>query len=172
MRLLLSSIFSFFLGSLSVMSFTFSNIDGGNIDTEDWLGRPFLVVNTASQCGFTKQYKDLQKLFETYKAAGLMVLAVPSNDFKQELKSNDAVKEFCELDLGLDIPMTEITSVKGATAHPFFKWVKNETGFVPRWNFNKVLISAKGKLVKTYGSLTNPNSKRIRHDIQQQLVYK
>jgi len=172
MRLLLSSIFTFFLGSLSLMSFTFSNIDGGNIDTKDWLGKPFLVVNTASKCGFTKQYKELQKLFETYKEDGLMVLAVPSNDFKQELTSNDAVKEFCELDLGLDIPMTEITSVKGATAHPFFKWVKNEIGFTPRWNFNKVLISADGKLVKTYGSLSNPNGKRIRRDIEQQLVYK
>ncbi len=172
MRVLLSSIFYFFLGGLSVMSFTFSNIDGGNINTADWYGRPFLVVNTASQCGFTKQYKDLQKLFETYREAGLMVLAVPSNDFKQELKSNEAVKEFCELDLGLDIPMTEITSVKGPTAHPFFKWVKYETGFVPRWNFNKVLISAEGKLVETYGSLSNPNGKRIRQDIEQQLVYK
>ena len=101
-----------------------------------------------------------------------MVLAVPSNDFKQELKSNEAVKEFCELDLGLDIPMTEITAVKGPTAHPFFKWVKSETGFVPRWNFNKVLISAEGKLVETYGALSNPNGKRIRQDIEQQLVYK
>ena len=152
------------------MSFTFSNIDGGTINTSEWKGKPFLVVNSASQCGFTKQYRGLQKLFDTYKNEGLIVLAVPSNDFKQELKSNSAVKDFCELDLGLDIPITEITSVKGSNAHPFFQWVKDQSGFTPKWNFNKVLISRNGELVNTYGSLTKPNSRKLIRDIEQQLA--
>ena len=109
MRKLLYAILTFFLGAVSAMSFTFSNIDGGTINTSEWKGKPFLVVNSASQCGFTKQYRGLQKLFDTYKNEGLIVLAVPSNDFKQELKSNSAVKDFCELDLGLDIPTVSYT---------------------------------------------------------------
>ena len=170
MRQLLYAILTFFLGAVSAMSFTFSNIDGGTINTSEWKGKPFLVVNSASQCGFTKQYRGLQKLFDTYKNEGLIVLAVPSNDFKQELKSNSAVKDFCELDLGLDIPITEITSVKGSNAHPFFQWVKDQSGFTPKWNFNKVLISKNGELVNTYGSLTKPNSRKLIRDIEQQLA--
>ena len=170
MRYLLSAIF--ILGASSAMSFVFSNIDGGNFDTKKWEGQPFLIVNTASKCGFTKQYKGLQKLFDTYRDDGFMVLAVPSNDFKQELKSNEAVKDFCELDLGLNIPMTEITSVKGNGAHPFFKWVEKEKSFIPKWNFNKILISATGEIVETYGSFVNPNGRRMKKDIEEQLVKK
>ena len=151
MRYFLSAIF--ILGASSAMSFVFSNIDGGNIDTKKWEGQPFLIVNTASKCGFTRQYKGLQKLFDTYRNDGFIVLAVPSNDFKQELKSNEAVKEFCELDLGLNIPMTEITSVKGNGAHPKFN--EKEKSFVEKWNFNKILISATGEIIETYGSFVN-----------------
>ena len=170
MRYFLSAIF--ILGASSAMSFVFSNIDGGNIDTKKWEGQPFLIVNTASKCGFTRQYKGLQELFDTYRNDGFIVLAVPSNDFKQELKSNEAVKDFCELDLGLNIPMTEITSVKGNGAHPFFKWVEKEKSFIPKWNFNKILISATGEIIETYGSFVNPNGRRIKRDIERQLVKK
>ena len=102
------------------LSAKFDSIDGGKLAVSDWTGQPVLVVNTASQCAFTKQYRGLQDLYDAYRDQGLVVLAVPSDDFKQELVSNAEVKEFCELQYGIDLPMTGITSVKGETAHPLF----------------------------------------------------
>jgi glutathione peroxidase len=139
----------------------FSNIDGGTLRLSDWAGQPVLVVNTASQCGFTYQYDGLQALYDRYKARGLVVLAVPSDDFNQELGSAQAVKEFCEISFGLDLPMTDITHVKGPQAHQFYKAVLAETGFAPRWNFNKVLIGPDGSVVATWGSSTKPESRAI-----------
>jgi len=95
----------------------FGNIDGGEIRLSDWQGQPVLVVNTASRCGFTHQYDGLQALYDKYRDRGLVVLAVPSDDFRQELSSEAEVKEFCEVNFGLDIPMTTITPVKGSRAH-------------------------------------------------------
>ena len=115
-----------------VVSFEFESIDGGKIDLSEFQGKPVLIVNTASRCGFTGQLEDMQKLHETYGPKGLVVLAVPSNDFRQELKSGDDVKEFCEVTYGLTLPMTDITSVKGDKAHPFYKWLQREHGFKPR----------------------------------------
>lgn len=139
----------------------FSNIDGGVLEMSDWAGQPVLVVNTASQCGFTDQYAGLQELYDTYRDAGLVVFAVPSDDFNQELGSAEEVKAFCEMNYGLDMPMADITQVKGKSAHPFYKDVRTETGFVPRWNFNKVLIGPDGRVVETWGSRTRPMSKEI-----------
>jgi len=98
----------------------FESIDGGTLKLSDYAGQAILVVNTASQCGFTGQYEGLQKLYDTYRDRGLVVVAVPSDDFRQELASNDAVKEFCEVQFGLDFPMTGITHVKGSKAHDFY----------------------------------------------------
>lgn len=140
---------------------TFSNIDGGTLSLSTWSGQPVLVVNTASRCGFTRQYKGLQELYETYKDRGLVVLAVPSDDFNQELESAEAVKDFCEITFGLDLPMTDITPVKGADAHPFYQSVKAQTGFSPKWNFNKVLIGPDGSVAGTWGSSTVPTSRSI-----------
>ncbi|MFY0691513.1 MAG: glutathione peroxidase [Paracoccaceae bacterium] len=148
------------------LSFTFESIDGGQIDLDAYRGQPVLVVNTASLCGFTPQYEGLQALYDTYRAAGLVVLAVPSDDFRQELGSESAVKEFCELNYGLDLPMTEITRVKGRNAHPFYAWVRAEEGFTPRWNFNKILIGPDGDVVETYGSSTKPMSPKIRRQVE------
>lgn len=139
-------------------AFVFDNIDGGQIDLDGWRGQPVLVVNTASRCGFTPQYDGLQALQNRYGAAGLVVLAVPSDDFRQELSSAEAVKEFCELTYGLTLPMTDITAVTGVAAHPFYGWVREQTGFVPRWNFNKVLIGADGQVVDTFGASVKPLS--------------
>lgn len=139
----------------------FENIDGGELKLSDWAGQPILVVNTASRCGFTGQYDALQQLYDTYRDRGLVVLAVPSADFNQELASNEEVREFCEVQFGLDIPMTGITSVRGANAHPFFASLRDEIGFTPRWNFNKVLISPEGTVVDTFGSTTRPMSRAI-----------
>ena len=140
---------------------SFASIDGGTLETADWEGQPVLVVNTASQCGFTGQYDGLQALYDRYRDQGLVVLAVPSDDFSQELDSAEEVKEFCELNFALDLPMADITRVKGRQAHPFYREVREETGFVPRWNFNKVLIGPDGAVIDTWGSRTKPMSGEI-----------
>ncbi|WP_298841240.1 glutathione peroxidase [uncultured Roseobacter sp.] len=140
---------------------SFASIDGGTLETADWAGQPVLVVNTASQCGFTGQYDGLQALYDRYRDEGLVVMAVPSDDFSQELDSAEEVKEFCELNFALDLPMADITRVKGRDAHPFYREVREETGFVPRWNFNKVLIGPDGAVVDTWGSRTKPLSREI-----------
>lgn len=145
---------------------TFASIDGGTLSLEEWRGRPVLVVNTASRCGFTGQYENLQALYDRYRDRGLVVLAVPSNDFRQELASAEEVKEFCELTYGIDLPMTDITPVRGDGAHPFYQAVKAETGFVPRWNFNKVLLGPDGEVVETWGSMTKPDSRRVTRRIE------
>ncbi|MEK9735092.1 MAG: glutathione peroxidase [Paracoccaceae bacterium] len=145
--------------------FVFEDIDGGQISLGDLRGKAVLVVNTASRCGFTSQYAGLQKLYDTYKDEGLEILAVPSGDFRQELKSEDMVKQFCEINYGLTIPMTTITHVKGPEAHPFYKWIREEYDFVPSWNFNKILLDQEGKMVASFGSTARPSGWRIKRKI-------
>lgn len=147
-------------------SFRFAAIEGGQIDLAEFAGRPVLVVNTASRCGFTGQYDDMQALYDRYRDRGLVVLAVPSNDFRQELADNEAVREFCDVNFGLDLPMTEITPVRGEGAHPFYRWLAAEHGFRPSWNFSKVLIAPDGSYVNGWGPLTGPNSGTITRAIE------
>ena len=149
------------LPALAAGRFVFASIDGGTLDLADWRGRPVLVVNTASLCGFTPQYEGLQALYDRYRDRGLVVLAVPSNDFRQELGSDAEVKEFCEVNFNLTLPMTEITHVRGPRAHAFYRWLAEDQGFAPRWNFNKVLIGPDGAVVATWGSTTAPLSRAI-----------
>jgi glutathione peroxidase len=150
----------------AAQSFTFDNIDGGTLSLEDWRGQPVLVVNTASRCGFTPQYDGLQALYDRYRARGLVVLAVPSNDFRQELASAEDVKDFCEVNFDLDMPMTDITHVRGAQAHPFYRWVQAQIGFEPSWNFNKVLIGVDGTVQATFGSTTRPLSGKMTRAVE------
>lgn len=146
--------------------FTFAGIEGGTLSLSDYAGRPVLVVNTASRCAFTRQYDALQTLYDQYREAGLVVLAVPSNDFRQELESAEAVQDFCEVNFGLDLPMTDITVVTGPEAHPFFRWLATEHGFAPRWNFNKVLLDGEGMPVATFGSRDQPDGRAITSRIE------
>lgn len=150
--------------------FVFDSIDGGTLALEDWQGQPVLVVNTASRCGFTHQYDTLQALYDRYRAQGLVVLAVPSNDFRQELATEAEVAEFCEVNFGLDLPMTTITSVKGSSAHPFYRWVSQSAGFTPGWNFNKILIAPDGSVAGTFGSPVSPMSDQITARIEAMLA--
>lgn len=143
-------------------TFTFPSIEGGVIDTAAYRGHPVLVVNTASLCGFTSQLEGLQALYKVWGPKGLIVLAVPSDDFKQELDSGKDVSEFCTVTYGITFPMADITHVLGDEAHPFYKWLKETQGFVPRWNFNKVLLDGNGKVVATWGSMTKPEGSAIR----------
>ncbi len=141
-------------------SFRFASIDGGEIDLADWRGKPVLVVNTASLCGYAGQFDGLQALHERF-GSNALILAVPSDDFDQELADGAAVKEYCAVTFDLTMPMTDITPVRGPDAHPFYTWLREETGFVPRWNFNKVLIAPNGEIAGTWGADTRPESAAI-----------
>ena len=148
--------------------FKINSITGDQIDLKDFKGKPILIVNTASYCGFTKQYNDMQELWEKYKDRGLIVLGVPSNSFNQEKSDNSAVKEFCEVNFNINFPLTEITDVKGDNAHEIYKWAKANYGksAVPKWNFYKILINKEGKIEDTYASLTSPTSNKITKKIE------
>ncbi len=149
-----------------LQQFRFNSIDGGEIGFQDWTGRPVLVANTASLCGYTPQYADLQALYDAYKDRGLVVVAVPSDDFSQELATDSEVKDFCELNYDLDLPMTGITPVRGEGAHPFFAWLRQTQGFEPQWNFNKVLIGADGRVLGTWGSKEAPTGLAITRAVE------
>ena len=150
---------------IDMNEFYFESIDGGYINLGDFIGRPILITNTASNCGFTRQYSELQKLHDDFSESGLVVLAIPSQDFFQEFNDNDKVKEFCNTNFSLTLPMTTITKVKGSNAHPLFKWLADKHKFRPVWNFNKVLLNKDGMFVASFGAFTNPNSRKIRSKI-------
>lgn len=155
----------------SAYDFSFHKIDGGALPLSSYAGKAVLVVNTASKCGFTKQYEGLQDLYETYKDRGLVVLGVPSNDFlSQEPGSNEDIKKFCETTFGITFPMTEKVHVKGAEADPFYLWASVQPqGEVPGWNFHKFLLSPQGKLVGSFSSRVEPDSKELVAAIEQNL---
>lgn len=171
MRLILGLILSIWasVAMAAPRDAVFASIDGGEIRLTDFAGQPVLVVNTASQCGFTYQYDGLQAVYDRYSARGLVVLAVPSDDFNQELDSAAEVKEFCEINFNLTLPMSDMTHVRGTKAHDFYKAVRDETGFEPRWNFNKVLIGPQGDVVGTWGSTARPDRGVIRKEIERLL---
>ena len=147
------------------------SISGEIIDFKKYKDKAVLVVNTASYCGFTKQYEGLQKLWEKYESKGLIVLGIPSDSFNQEKKSNKDVKEFCEVNFDITFPLTTITDVKGENAHEIFKWAKDNYGksAIPKWNFYKILINKEGKVEDTFSSLTKPTSQKIIQKIEKTL---
>ncbi len=149
--------------------FSFTSIDGGTLEMDDWKGRPVLVVNTASLCGFAPQFDELQALQDRYGGQGLVVLAVPSNDFRQELGSDAEVKDYCATTFDLTLPMTTISHVRGAEAHPFYQWMKAEEGFEPGWNFNKILLGPAGEVVGTWGAAVSPSGEAITGAIEKLL---
>ena len=143
--------------------FKIESITGEIIDFNEYKNKVILIVNTASYCGFTKQYTDLQELWDKYKSRGLIVLGVPSNSFNQEKNNNSEVKEFCKVNFNINFPLSAITEVKGDNAHDLFKWAKENHGksAIPKWNFYKILINKEGKIEETYSSLTKPTSNKI-----------
>ena len=167
--LLTSLILASTVGAEKIGFHKFPSIEGGTIDTEQWKGKPYLVINTASRCGFTKQYAGLQDLYNKYRLKGFGMVVVPSNDFNQELDTDAEVKSFCEINYGIDMPMSETMSVRGPEAHSFFKYVKHQSGFAPKWNFNKILVSGDGKVVNTWGALTRPMAAKITKAIENEL---
>ena len=143
--------------------FKIKSISGESINLSKYKNKVILVVNTASYCGFTKQYSDLQDLWQKYKSKGLVVLGIPSNSFNQEKNLDSEVKKFCEVNFDIDFPLTTITDVKGKNAHEIYKWAEKNYGksAIPKWNFYKILINKEGKIEDTYSSFTNPNSDKI-----------
>jgi|TARA_B110000305_G_C19358142_1_gene598008 glutathione peroxidase len=168
--------FSFFNKSLANYSqlaydFQFKGLSGELIKLSDYKNKVIVVVNVASRCGFTKQYDDLQNLWNNYKNKDLVVIGIPTNDFKQEPASNSEIKNFCEQNFNINFPMTEKINVLGSDAHPFYKWAKDNHGkaAIPKWNFHKVIIGKDGKIVDTFASITNPSSKRFVNFIEEQI---
>ena len=146
-----------------IYDFSIESITGETINFKDYKNKVILVVNTASYCGFTKQYDELQELWDLYKEKGLIVLGVPSNSFNQEKNNNADIKEFCEVNFNINFPLTTLTEVKGKDAHELFKWAKENHGksAEPKWNFHKILINKEGKVQDTFASFTKPMSKKI-----------
>ena len=169
------TIFMFFFKNIATASyekkfydFNIESISGKIIDLKKYENQVVLIVNTASYCGFTKQYEDLQNLWDIYKSRGLVILGVPSNSFNQEKKVDDEVKQFCEVNFDINFPLTSITDVKGDKAHDIFLWAKKNHGksAIPKWNFHKILINKEGKVEETFNSFTNPMSKKIINKIE------
>ena len=151
------------------------SLEGNDIELSKYKNNAVLLVNVASNCGFTKQYTDLQKLWETYKNKGLIVIGVPSNQFgAQEPGTSEEIKKFCEVNFNVSFPMTDKVDVKGENAHSIYLWAKENHGksAVPKWNFHKILINLDGKVQETYSSLTKPTSKKIINEIEKILNIK
>jgi len=149
--------------------FELETITGETITLNKYKGKAILLVNVASNCGFTKQYTDLQNLWENYKERDFIVLGVPSNQFgNQEPGTNIEIKSFCETNFKISFPMTVKYDVKGENAHDIYKWAKESFGksAVPKWNFHKILINKNGKIHETFASFTNPMSKKIINELE------
>ena len=168
--LIVFTIFMFFLKNPSnanydkiFFNFKIESVSGEIIDLEGYRNKVVLLVNTASYCGFTNQYDELQELWDKYKSKGLIVLGVPSNSFNQEKKNNEDVKEFCEVNFNINFPLSTITDVKGNNAHKIYQWAKENYGnsAVPKWNFHKILVNKQGKIEDTFAPFTKPMSKKI-----------
>ena len=145
-------------------AFTFERIEGGALPMTEFAGRPVLVVNTASFCGFTPQYNGLQALYDRYRNRGLVVLGVPSDDFGgQEYDTAGQVKQFCEVNFAIDFPMTDITAVRGRDAHPFYRWARQTLGAAraPSWNFHKYLIGPDGAAVAAFDTRVRPDAPEL-----------
>jgi glutathione peroxidase len=165
--LLLALFFSFFVMGTSIYDFKVTSLDGKEIDFSNYKGKKILVVNTASECGYTPQYADLQKLYDQYKDK-LVIVGFPANNFGgQEPGSNAEIASFCKKNYGVTFPMAEKVSVKGDDTHPIFKYLEEEAKKlgtqdpVVKWNFTKFLIDENGKLVKVFPSKVNPMSEEL-----------
>ena len=139
--------------------FQFKDLDGNTLNLSEYKAKIIVVVNVASQCGFTNQYEDMQKVWENYQKKGVIIIGVPSNDFgNQEPGNNKEIKDFCEAKFSISFPMTEKVSVKGSEAHPFYIWARenHDKSAIPKWNFHKIIIDKNGKIAETFASITNP----------------
>ena len=145
--------------------FSFIDIDGNQVNLEKFKGKPLLIVNTASRCGFTSQYADLQNLFLEYKNTDLTIIATTSNSFNQEYESSEDIKKICLVNYNIGFITSSPLQVKGSEAHPIYSWIDKEYNKSPKWNFYKYLFDRKGKLIGSWSSITKPNSNKIKKNI-------
>jgi len=159
----------------SAYDFSFKTITGEPLSLSDFRGKVLLVVNTASQCGFTGQYEGLQTIWTKYRDKGFVVLGVPSNDFgNQEPRPESEIKKFCEVNFHVDFPMTTKVKVSGGNPHPFYGWTAKKLGVLakPRWNFHKYLIDTNGRLVDWFSTPTSPTSRKVINAIEKHLAHR
>ena len=159
------------MSKLTAFAFSFPGLDGSNIKLADYAGKPILVVNTASQCGYTPQFTGLQQLWAQFHERGLMIVAVPSNDFGgQEPGDASAIADTAQHQYGVKFPIAAKAVVKGAQAHPFFKWAAAERpNQTPRWNFHKYLIGDDGHIAAVFATEVEPTDTRVVTAIAKQL---
>ena len=156
----------------TIYDLTFTDNHGQQVDMAQFEGKPVLVVNTASKCGFTPQYDDLQKIYEDFKDQGLVVIGFPCDQFMHQEPGDDAqIEEFCRVNYGVTFPLSTKVEVNGDHTHPVFKFLKDKSGGALgsriKWNFTKFLVQPDGKTVKRYAPMTKPT--QIRGDIEKAL---
>ena len=156
--------------SASLYDFRMEAIEGGPLELSAWRGKPVLVVNTASFCGYTPQYAGLQKLHERYGPKGLVVLGVPSQDFNQESGDAKTIKQFCDANYAVQFPMTTLAHVRGPQAAPLFGFLAAQGGGPPRWNFHKYLVSRDGRKVRGFATQTGPEARDLVQAIEAALA--
>ena len=146
---------------VNLYDFSFEDIDGNQVNLEKFAGKPILIVNTASRCGFTPQYEDLQNLFLNYRKSDLTIIATTSNSFNQEYSDAEDIKKICLVNYGVGFVTSSPMNVKGSNAHPIYAWIEKEYNEKPKWNFYKYLFDRNGQLVKSWSSMTKPDSTKI-----------
>ena len=151
--------------TVNLYNFSFEDIDGNQVKLEKFDGKPILIVNTASRCGFTPQYADLQNLFLNYKNSDLTIIATTSNSFNQEYLDTDDIKQICLVNYGVGFVTSSPMDVKGSDAHPIYTWIEKVYNEKPKWNFYKYLFDRNGQLIKSWSSMTKPDSSKITNQI-------
>jgi len=152
--------------TVNLYDFSFEDIDGNQVNLEKFAGKPILIVNTASRCGFTPQYADLQNLFMNYKDSDLTIIATTSNSFNQEYLDTEDIKQICLVNYGVGFVTSSPMNVNGSEAHPIYSWIDEKYNEKPKWNFYKYLFDRNGQLVKSWSSMTKPNSSKITTQIE------
>ena len=148
-----------------IFDFQFEDIDGNQVSLEKFAGKPIILINTASRCGFTPQYENLQNLFVNYRNTDLTILAITSNSFNQEYTSNEDIKKICLVNYDVGFVTSSPIDVNGNNAHEIFNWLNNEYGQIPKWNFYKYLFDKNGNLTSSWSSMTKPDSSKILNEI-------
>ena len=171
-RILLAFLIMFLFNNSSLANenrtlydFSFEDIDGNQVKLDKFTGKPVLVVNTASRCGYTPQYANLQNLFLEYKDSDLTIIATTSNSFFQEYDETEDIKKICLVNYGVGFVTSSPMDVKGSNAHPMYSWISEEYNKKPKWNFYKFLFDRNGKLVESWSSVTKPDSAKITKEI-------
>ncbi len=145
----------------SAYDFTFTDIDGNKFPLSQFKGKPLLIFNSASKCGFTSQYTGIQKIHEDYKKKGLVVIGIPSDNFNQEPGDEKDIKKFCMVNFNITFNLTKKNNVVGENAHPLFEWLNKNYKAKPKWNFYKFVINKEGKLEKHFSSMVSPSSENL-----------